>query len=40
MAILVPSKPKDDLIELLLDLNIEIIYQVDGGEFTHFKKDY
>ena len=40
MAILVPSKPKDDLIELLLDLNIEIIYQVDGGEFTHLKKDY
>jgi len=38
MAILVPSKPKDDLVELLLDLNIEIIYQLDGGEFTHLKK--
>jgi hypothetical protein len=37
MAILLPSKPKDDLVELLLDLNIEIIYQVGGEEFSYLK---
>ena len=33
MALLVPNKPKKDLIELLHGLKINVIFQSDGGLF-------
>jgi hypothetical protein len=37
MAILLPSKPKTDLIELIKSLGIELIYKTKGKEFKEIK---